>query len=118
MDTMSNEAIDAFWERYETADVATAMDWLVSATGSMKALEGDVPALVTAARERDIDLIKFLKELDEYFAKEKEDDTPGISDDGSELRDDSGSSTDSTEDQVGSEPDGSDDSRADSQADD
>ncbi len=89
---MSNETsmgpteINLFWDEYQMDGIEEALAYLKSYHGSLKALEGDVPGLVNIAREREIDLVQFLKELDEFFSKEDDDDTNGTDNDGGELR--------------------------------
>lgn len=89
---MSNESsmgpteINKFWDEYETHGMREALAYLTEYHGSLKALEGDVPGLVNIARDREVDLVQFLKELDEFFSKEDDDDTNGTDDDGGELR--------------------------------
>lgn len=93
--------ITTFWDRYETGGIDSAVSWLHDTYGNLKALEGDVQSLINEARERDINIIQFLKELDNHMLVERKDDTNGTPDDGRELSDVScdvnGSSKDETE---------------------
>lgn len=85
---LKGEDITIFWDRYETGGVESATDWLRAATGSVSALEGDVKSLINEAKERNINIITFLKELDDHLLVEsKDNDTNGTPDDGRELRD-------------------------------
>jgi hypothetical protein len=116
-DPMTTADIKTFWNMYERDGISPALQWIMETKGGLVALEGDVKLLVDAARERDIDIIKFLSELDEFLHQPKEDnnDTNGTDNDGSELC--TGSSGQANVDEVesGSTAHGADDSGADSQ---
>jgi len=79
--------VNNFWDIYQESGIAPALEYVESLGSNLKELEGEVPALVGEAKARDIDLIKFLTELDEALL-EKEN-ASGITDDGSELPSDS-----------------------------
>jgi hypothetical protein len=116
--------VETFWDTYTEGGIVAALIYARQFTGTEDAndvIKEHVPALITEAKERNIEIIKFLSELDQLEQvemAEKEDDTTGTGDDGGELRDDSSSPADSPEDQVGPEPDGSDDTGPDSETDD
>ncbi len=114
---MTPTDIITFWDKYAEGGIDASLTWVVNTYGDLKALEGDVPTLVSAARDREVDLIKFLGELDVYLTKEVRNDTVGISDDGGELRPSLSDETVGNEDSSPQESDGSDDSRADSETD-
>jgi hypothetical protein len=109
-DSTNQIEIDEFWDAYKQDGIQGALAILIKRHGNLKSLEGEVPYLVSSAKEKEIDLIQFIKELDEYMSEAKIDDTTRTSDDGGELRTDSSSEPDSTEDQSQPEPDGPDDS--------
>ncbi len=96
---MGPTEINDFWNEYETHGIEEALAYLTEYHGSLKALEGDVPGLVNIARDREIDLVQFLKELDEHFSKEDTDDTDGTDNNGGELRTGSGCPTGSPGDE-------------------
>jgi len=114
MDCMAPNEINTFWDRYETGGIEPAMNWLEAATGNYKALEGDVPGLIREAREREVDLVQFIKEMDEFFIKESNDDTIRTNDDGDELRTGVSSEAGVTEDQGECSTSGADDTLPDS----
>jgi hypothetical protein len=74
--------IKEFWDNYTTHGIHEALRVVreQSETGDFKELEEQVPVLVQAARDRDIDIIQFLHELDEALAEEvgEEDATSGV----------------------------------------
>ena len=73
--SISQPDIDEFWNDYESDGIGGALAFLIKRHGSLKALEGEVPYLVSSAKEKEIDIIKFMKELDEFLSEESEDDT-------------------------------------------
>lgn len=76
--------VDVFWDLYEEGGLTPAIEMARShSNGDLTALEQNVPFLVMEAKNRDIDLIKFLTELDAQM--EKEEDAAGITDDACEL---------------------------------
>ena len=85
MDNMVPSEVTIFWDRYETGGIVPAIDWLQAAHGGLTALEGDVKSLINEAKERNINIIQFLKELDDHMQVERKDDTNGTPDDGREL---------------------------------
>jgi hypothetical protein len=97
-DVTDNERdiIDRFWGLYQAEGIASAMTYVKDATGDdVAALEAAVPYLVEEARERDIDMVEFLQELDGELTK----DASGTDNGSSELRSDSGDEADQPQDE-------------------
>lgn len=118
VEPINPEDINVFWDEYESDGIGGALAFLIKRHGNIKALEGEVPYLVTSAKERGVDLIKFIKELDEYMSEEVEDDTDGTDNDGGELCDISDSEAVVDLDESESSPSQDDDRGPDSPSDD
>lgn len=70
-----NETITHFWNTYEAEGVDAALNEARarSENDDLKNIEDAVPALVEEARNRNIDILQFLGELDEARANEQVD---------------------------------------------
>ena len=81
------DVIDTFWDMYTESGITAALDYAKSqANGNLTILEGAVPYLVDEARNREIKIMDFLKELDQWYL-EQVNDTDGASIDGGSVPD-------------------------------
>lgn len=104
------DGISKFWDDYQERGIAEALATVRerSADNGLEELEQSVPYLVEEARNRGIDILKFLAELDEQLAKEEEqDDATGTDNGPGELHADSSDEADqsSNEDEPASTSD-------------
>ena len=84
-----------FWDAYQDGGIAAAMASIDSdGEPSVDDLRGAVPALIETAKERSIDMLVFLKELDALEASH----ATGTDNDGSELSVDGSVDADPVED--------------------
>lgn len=87
------DIIDTFWDKYQEAGIEDAIAYVKEASGGdLSLLELAVPYLVEEARDRNIDMIQFLQELDAHL--EKQDDASGTDNGSSELHPDSSDEAD------------------------
>jgi len=82
---MEENAITLFWDDYQKHGVEIAIDNELERSGNLLTLEQAVPELVEQAKERDIDMIKFLTELDVALAEKGVQAYAPRVDDGSDL---------------------------------
>lgn len=98
-----SDVIETFWNTYEAEGISVALANVRahSETNDYRELELAVPDLVEAARGRNIDIIKFLGELDAEMARvavEENQDAVRTDNGSGELHADSGDEADQFED--------------------
>jgi hypothetical protein len=97
---IKEDGITLFWNDYQEHGIEKALENVRarSESGDLYELEAAVPYLVQEARERGIDMIQFLTQLDEALEVEEED-APGIDNGSSELHADGGDESYQPEDE-------------------
>ena len=111
--TEQTDAIDVFWTTYQEQGLEPALNYIKGeSNGNLELLHFAVPHLVDEAKSRDIDMIKFLEELDVWL-KENPDDATRIADDADQLPADSSDDASQSEDETESTEAGASDRPAD-----
>lgn len=95
------DGITKFWDDYQEQGIEVALKAVRerSAEGNLAELEMAVPFLVEEARNRDIDLLQFLTELDEQLAKEEQENADRANNGTSELPADGSDEADESSDE-------------------